>query len=157
MPCRRSHKWIPPTNMRPGHGATGGEGHRLAYCTQPREPLTMTDPAPALDEVISDPGHQTMWGKLLEKNCIRICFQNVGGIIPTMDGNLKLTVLQHFTQQHQIDVCWDVIPKQQQLVERTRGWWENANWTTAFNKRDKNPIAHQPGGTGILVVNQFSH
>jgi len=47
-------------------------------------------------------------------------------------------VLRHFTQQHQIDVFGlDVIPKQQQLAERTRGWWENAHWTTAFNKQDK--------------------
>jgi len=74
-------------------------------------------------------------------------------------------VLRQFTQQHQIDAfgfaehnaCWDVIPKQQQLAERTKGWWENAHWTTTFNKQDKNPTAHQPGGTGILIINQLSH
>jgi len=100
---------------------------------------------------------QTTWGKPLKKNQqpnhIQICFQNVGGIIPTADDDLKLMVLRQFTQQHQIDVfgfaehnaCWDVIPKQQQLAERTKGWWENAHWTTAFNKQDKNPTAHQPG------------
>jgi len=54
--------------MRPGRGAPGGEGHRLAYLAQPREPPTMMDPAPASDEAISDPGRQTMWGKPVGKN-----------------------------------------------------------------------------------------
>jgi len=31
-------------------------------------PPTMMDPVPALDEEISDPGHQTMWGQHLGKN-----------------------------------------------------------------------------------------
>jgi len=96
---------------------------------------------------------------------IHICFQNVGRLIPAMDGDLKLTVLCHFTQQSQIDVfgfaehniCWDLLPKQQQLVERAEGWWENAHWTTAFNKRETHPIAHQPGGTGILVLDALLH
>jgi len=154
--------------MRPRRGAPGGEDHQLARRAQPREPPTMTDPDPASDEVISDPGRQTTWGQPLGKkqqHCIRICFQNIGGIIPTADDDLKLTVLRHFTQQHQIDVfsfaehnvCWDVIPKQKQLAERTRGWWENAHWTTAYNKQDKDPLAHQPGGTGNLIINQLSH
>jgi len=89
----------------------------------------------------------------------------VGGLVTITDGDLKLTVLQHFTQQFQIDVftfakhniCWDLIPKQQQLAERTCGWWENAHWATSFNKREKYPIAHQPGGTGIAVFNDLSH
>jgi len=153
--------------MRPTRRA-GSEDHRLARSTQNREPPTSTDPAPASDEAISDPGRQHTWGKPLGKkqqNHIRICFQNVGGIIPAADDDLKLTVLRQFTQQHNIDVfgfaehnvCWDVIQKTQQLAERTKGWWENAHWTTAFNQQDKNPTAHQPGGTGVLTVNQLSH
>jgi len=77
-----------------------------------------------------------------KQTTICILFQNVGGLIPTMDGDLKLTILCHFTQQSQINVlgfvehniCWDLLPKHQQLAERTRGWWENAHWTTDFNK-----------------------
>ncbi len=55
------------------------------------------------------------------------------------------------------NICWNKIPKQQQLAERTRGWWENSHWTTAFNKCDKNPIVHQQGGTGLVVLNKLSH
>jgi len=47
--------------------------------------------------------------------------------------------------------------KQQQLAERMRGWWENAHWTTAFLKCNQNPIAHQPGGTGLGVFNELLH
>jgi len=154
--------------MRPRRGASGGEDHCLARRAQNWEPPTMTDPAPASDEAISDPGHQNTWGKPLGKkqpNHIRICFQNVGSIIPAADNNLKLMVLRQFTQQYQIDafgfakhnVCWDVIQKKQHLAERTKGWWENTHWTTAHNKQDKNPITHQPGSTGLLIVNQLSH
>ncbi len=55
------------------------------------------------------------------------------------------------------NICWDLLPKNQQLVDRTRGWWENAHWTTDFNKREQNPIVHQPGGTGIVVLDALSH
>jgi len=100
-----------------------------------------------------------------QKNAIRIFFQNVGGLLPENDGDLKLQVLLQFTQQHQIDafsfvehnICWDLLPKTQQMAERTRGWWENAHWITSVNKCKQNPIPHQPGGTGIPVFNALSH
>jgi len=47
----------------------------------------MTDPVPTLDEVINDPGRQEEWGNQLGKKHqehIRICFQNVRGLIPKM-------------------------------------------------------------------------
>ncbi len=154
--------------MTTRRGATADEDHRPACCARQMEPPTTTEPAPALDEAINDPGRQDTWGNLLGKkhqDSIRICFQNVGGLVTITDGDLKLTVLRHFTQQCQIDVfafaehniCWDLIPKQQQLSERTRGWWENAHWVTSFNKREKYPIAHQPGGSGLGVFNYLSH
>jgi len=96
---------------------------------------------------------------------IRICFQNVGGLITETEGDLKLQVLLQFTQQQQIDVfgfaehntCWDLIHKNEQIIERTRGWWENAHWSISHNKRERHPIVHQPGGTGLAVFNAFSH
>jgi len=99
------------------------------------------------------------------QNCICICFQNFGRLIPQTNRDLKLTVLWHFTQQFQINVfsfaehniCWDLLPKQQQLAERTQGWWENVHWTTAFNKCKKHPIAHKPGVTGVVVLDEISH
>jgi len=105
----------------------------------------------------------TRWKK--QPNNMRILFQNVGGLIPTTDSDLKLTILQQFIQHHNIDVfsfaehnkCWDVVPKNLQLQARTKGWWENAQWSIGYNKHDLEPSEHQPGGTGILVVNDFSH
>jgi len=98
-------------------------------------------------------------------NSIQICFQNIGGLIPESDGDLKQQVLLQSTQQHQIDafsftehnICWDLLPKMQQVAKRTWGWWENSHWITSFNKREPHPIMHQPGGTGIGVVNALSH
>jgi len=49
--------------MMPQCGAIGGEAHHLACCVQATEPLTVTDPAPALDEAILDPGHQHLWSQ----------------------------------------------------------------------------------------------
>jgi len=96
---------------------------------------------------------------------MHIVFQNIGGLLPTTDSDLKLTILQQFIQHNNINVfsfaehnkCWDVVPKNLQLQERTKGWWENAQWSIGYNKRDIEPLEHQPGRTGILVVNEFSH
>jgi len=129
---------------------------------------TVMEPAPILDEEIKDPGYCDLWGHILgknKKNIIRTCFQNVRGIIPKTKGNLIRTVLQHFTQQHNIDIfsfakhniCWDLVSKQNQVAEHTKGWWENAQWSTSFNKQEANPTKHQPGGTGLVVLNKFSH
>jgi len=95
----------------------------------------------------------------------RICFQNVGGLITETDGDIKLQVLLQFTQQHQIDVfgfaehntCWDLLQKNEQIIEKTRGWWENSHWSISYNKCEAHPIAHQPGRTGLGVFNAFSH
>jgi len=145
-----------------------GEAHQPMCCTNTMEPPMLMEPFPTLDKVINDQGHQEVWGHTLGKktpNTIWICYQNVGRLIPIDNGNLKLKVLQQFTQQYHIDIfcfaehniCWDLLPKQQQLTNQTRGWWENACWSMAFNKQETNPITHQPGGTGLVVLNSLSH
>ena len=96
---------------------------------------------------------------------MHIVFQNVRGLLPTTDSELKLTILQQFIQHNNINVfgfakhnkCWDVVPKKLQLQECTKGWWENAQWSIGYNKQDIEPLEHQPGRTGILVVDKFSH
>jgi len=154
--------------MRPSHGAGTGEDHQTARSATTTEPPTTMDPNPALDEAIADLGHHESWGNTMGKkqpNSMRIVFQNVGGLIPTTDSDLKLTILQQFIQHHNINVfsfaehnkCWDLVPKKLQLPERTKGWWENAQWSVGYNKHETEPSEHQPGGTGILVVNEFSH
>jgi len=81
------------------------------------------------------------------------------------DDTLKLTVLRHFTTQHNIDIfrftkhnkCWDLVLKTLQLAEQTKGWWENAQWSVSYNKHKLHPTEHRPGGTGILIINELSH
>jgi len=100
-----------------------------------------------------------------QQNTIQICFQNVGGIILQANKGLKLMELRSFTQQQEIDIftfaehniCWDLIPKNLQLADRTHGWWESAPWSTAYNKHKINPTTHQPGGTRLVVINSLSH
>jgi len=82
--------------MTPQRGASSGEDHCLACCVQLMEPPTVTDPVPALDEAILDPGHRDEWGNQLgkkHKDHIHICFQNVGRLITKNDRDLKLTAL----------------------------------------------------------------
>jgi len=154
--------------MRPLCGAGTGEDHQTACSATSMEPPTIMDPNPALDEAITDLGHHKSWGNTMGKkqpNSMHIVFQNVGGLIPTTDSDLKLTILQQFIQHHNIDVfsfaehnkCWDVVPKNLQLTEHTKGWWENAQWSVGYNKCNIEPSEHQPGRTGLLVVNEFSH
>jgi len=96
---------------------------------------------------------------------LQLVFQNVGGLIPQTDGELKLTVLKQFIQNNNINIfsftehnkCWDLVPKNLQLLEQTKGWWENAHWSLGFNKRELHPSKHQPDGTRLLTVNQTLH
>jgi len=151
--------------MRPTCDALAGEVHQQARHAQTMEPPTATGPAPSSDkETNSDPGRQELWGQKNQNN-FWICFQNIRGLIPESGRDLKLQVLLQYTQQHQINVfgfaehniCWDMFSKNQQVIERTHSWWENSHWITSFNKHDTHPIAHQPGRTGIVVLNALSH
>jgi len=136
--------------MRPSRGAGTGEDHQTARSAQTMEPPTTMDPNPASDEAISDLGHHESWGSTMgtkQPNSMHIVFQNVGGLIPTTNSNLKLTILQQFIQHHNIDVfsfaehnqCWDLVPKNLQLPECTKGWWENAQWSVGYNKHETEP------------------
>jgi len=109
--------------MRLMHDALDGEAHHQARRAPTMEPPTTMGPAPSLDkETNSDPGRRELWGQPLGKkqhNKIRICFQNIGGLITETDGDIKLQVLLQFTQQHQINIfgfaehntCWDLLQK----------------------------------------------
>jgi len=78
---------------------------------------------------------------------------------------LKLESLRRLTMEQNIDIlgftesntCWDLIPDNQRLPQRTRGWWENCQWSLAYNRREENQSVHQPGGMGLLCINQMAH
>jgi len=54
-------------------------------------------------------------------------------------------------------MCWDVLPEDQHLAKRTRGWWEHCQWSLSHNCTKTNNSPHQPGGTGLLCLNHVAH
>jgi len=98
---------------------------------------------------------------------MHLCFQNIGGLSQSDvgDGAIKLQTLLSFVNQYQVDIfvftehntCWDLSSPAKCLLELTRRWWANAHWHIAHNWLDKNQGIYQPGGTGLVVVNDISH
>jgi len=96
---------------------------------------------------------------------IRLVLQNVDGFSQDENMDLKLELLHCFVTDHNIDAfgfteantCWDMLPPQQWLQASTRGWWENAHWSLGYNQTELHTRIYQPGGMGVLVVNNLSH
>jgi len=149
--------------MRPRHSAAAGEDHQPTHCAQPMEPPRVMEPAPALDEAISDPGHHNAWGHKLGKNT-PIWLGSSSKMLE--DWSPQLTTISNLWSS---DNCYNTMTdifsfvehnkcwKNLQLSKQAKGWWENAQWTLRVNNRDSQPSKHQPGGTGLLVVNKFLH
>jgi len=130
----------------------------------------MQDPLLPLDGGAFCQGSMAAWGNPLGRkphNTVRVCFQNLDGIsqLPEGDDTLKLKLLLQFTTTFQVDVfmaaelntCWDLLPPDQRLPNRTKGWWENLHWSLSHNHNDSHSSIYQPGGTGIVVINALSH
>jgi len=96
---------------------------------------------------------------------IRLLLQNIGGIDLHSGGSTKLAVLHTFMVESQVDLvaltecnaAWNHVPHELWPPVQTKGWWENAHWVLSHNRTDPDSAKYQPGGTGILVVNQLSH
>jgi len=82
--------------------------------------------------------------------------------------DIKLEALRRFVTDKAVDVfsfteantCWDVLPESLRLARCTRGWWGNCQWTLTHNRTESQwneESAFQPGGTGILCLNQVAH
>ena len=92
-------------------------------------------------------------------------FQNVGRFLQDEDMRIKLVALHRTVIDRHIDIfgfteantCWDVVPEQQWLAWYTHGWWENSQWSLSYNRLEKDTPIYQPGGTGIVCVNQVAH
>ncbi len=131
----------------------------------------MLEPFPTLDRGALSHGTTNTWGNSLGKktpNTLRVCFQNLDGIsqLPDGDRNLKLHLLLQFTTTYQVDVfaaaelntCWDLVPPNQRLPRKTKGWWENSQWSISHNRTNNNhSSSYQPGSMGIVMVNALSH
>jgi len=56
-----------------------------------------------------------------------------------------------------LNTCWDLLPLDQRLPHRTKGWWENAHWSISHNRNDTHSSIYQPGGTAVVATNKLSH
>jgi len=108
------------------------------------------------------------WGHQLDRkrpNTIRLLLQNIGGIDGKPKGSVKLAALREFMEANNVDiaaltecnVAWDKTDPDIWPPEQTKFWWENAHWSLTHNRKDPHAGPYQPGGTGILVVNQLSY
>jgi len=143
------------------------EAHSHWRSTTQMEPPTIAS-LPSLDEEVSHHRSLDEWGNTMKKKqetTIRIAFQNVGGFAQAEDMDVKLEALWRFVTEQQINIlgfsesntCWDVLEELQRLARQTRGWWENCQWVLAHNRTEENNTPFQPGGTGILCINQVTH
>jgi len=76
-----------------------------------------------------------------------------------------LAALYEFMQEAQVDIAaltecntaWNKLDYSELPSQQTKYWWENAHWSISHNRQDPDSAPYQPGGTGIVVVNQLSH
>jgi len=112
--------------------------------------------------------HSDQWGYEIgpkNLNTIQLLLQNVGGIDMHPQGSVKLAALQEFMMDHKVDiaaltecnVAWKQIDLKLWHQEQTKFWWENSHWSLTHNRQDPDAAPYQPGGMGILVVNQLSY
>jgi len=101
---------------------------------------------------------------------VRVLFQNVGGFSSDKEMEVKMEVLRRVVTDWDINIfgftesytSWDLLLDSQCLAKQTRGWWETSHWSLTHNQmennqKENNTKAYQPGGTGILCVNQVAH
>jgi len=94
-----------------------------------------------------------------------IAFQNIGGFLKEEEMEIKIESLWCFINDRNINVfrfmeantCWDVVHEAQQPTIRTQGWWETSQWVVTHNRTEENLLPYQPGGSGLLCVNQVAH
>jgi len=145
----------------------GDEAHPPWHSASHQEPPT-ADSLPTSDEGVTDQRILDEWGNSMEKkqaSTLRIMFQNVGGFSKEEEMGIKLAALRRTIGDRQTDIfgfteantCWDVVADNLRLPRQTRGWWENSQWSLSHNRLEKDNPAYQPGGTGIVCVNQVAH
>jgi len=125
-------------------------------------------PFPSSDEAVSNQRSIGEWGTTLGKKqglTLRIAFQNIGGFLKDDEMDIKFEAVRRFVTDHNIDIfgftetntCWDVLDDAQRPATHTRGWWETCQWALSHNRTEENLQQYQPGGTGVLCVNQVVH
>jgi len=155
--------------MMTPHSQRGSEDHFTWHSTTLREPPIRTStPLPEEENRGSDKWGNTMGKK--QHTMVQVLFQNVSGFLVDKEMEVKLEALQRTMMDCIIDIfgftesntSWGVLPDDQRLAKQTRGWWETSHWClthnqTESNRKQNNTKAYQPGGAGILCINQIAH
>jgi len=150
--------------QNPKRDGTRHQGSRNILQPSPKVPTTSKETI----EKTNEPSERDQWGQEMgpkNPNSIRLVLQNVGGIDVHKQGSVKLAALQEFMMDNTVDIAaltecnaaWKQINPKLWPQEQTKFWWENSHWLLAYNRQDPDAAPYQPGGVGILVVNQLSH
>ena len=91
--------------------------------------------------------------------------QNIGGLPTEEEGDVKYMHLWQFITANKIDIIalpesstnWDKLRYEHRLQERTKGWWESVQWSTAHNRLDEHSGKYQPGGVVLGLINTLVH
>jgi len=121
------------------HSSWQSEDHSTLCSAARTEPPISDSPDPTLDEGSHSTGSHSTWGNMLGKSLCHLCmlFQNVDGLSPMDEGEVKLTMLQQAINQFELDIagltelktCWDMVDYNLHLPQKARGWWETAHWS----------------------------
>jgi len=109
-----------------------------------------------------------VWGDTFtqkQRNTVRVYLQNIGGLPTDDEDSVKYTHMRHFITLNKIDIIallesstnWGEMKYEPRLPERTKGWWESMQWSTAYNKLEEHPRRHQPGGMVLGIFNELVH
>jgi len=83
----------------------------------------------------------------------------------TQTGSVKMAALHEFMEDQQVNLvaitecnaAWSKIDPELWPQEQMRFWWDSTHWSLNHNRQDPDVAAYQPGGMGLLVVNQLAH
>ena len=107
------------------------------------------------------------WGDdigIVRSNGFRIGVLNVGGLMAEGYGAKMQELRTYFTKLRldavgitECNVHWKMLPVQKCLPERTRGWWECLQITTAYYEDYPVVARHQAGGVSLWSINKGAH
>jgi len=97
-------------------------------------------------------------------NGFRLGVLNVGGLLAEGNG-AKMQELRTYFTRLRLDVIgitecnahWKMVPVQQCLPEKTRGWWECLKINSAYYEDYPVLSRHQAGGVSLWSINQGAH
>jgi hypothetical protein len=107
------------------------------------------------------------WGEeigTVRSNVFRIGVLNIGGF-PVDGQSAKLEELRMYISNCRLDVIgltecnahWKMIPVQNSMAERTRGWWESLHINSAYYSGYQSLAKFQAGGVSLWSVNKGAH